>query len=193
MTVPLNVNGVETVLQIFRGSNAKELASDFCRRAEFRLEGSFLESCCSQMVDIVHRAVATYERQDDQNGEPPEQTPFTFKVPVTLAGLQLHAEFKTTETPRTSARRFCTPNLPVIESALGIDAFEEAGEGRDEEGSTGVGFFMSEGRKSLREACTVVVEDAINAVLLGMRERLLRTGWAGAWMEESFERGTHQI
>lgn len=50
--------------------------------------------CLPQMVDIVHRAVATYERQDDQNGEPPERTPFTFKVPVTLAGLQLHAEFK---------------------------------------------------------------------------------------------------
>ncbi|CBN75632.1 hypothetical protein Esi_0151_0023 [Ectocarpus siliculosus] len=173
MTVPLNVNGVETVLQIFRDSNAKDLASDFCRREEFGLEGSFLESCSSQMVDIVHRAVATYERQDDQSGEPPERTPFTFKVPVTLAGLQLHAEFKTTETPRTSARRFCTPNLPVIESALGLDAYEGEDEGRGEEESTGVGFFLSEGRKSLREACTVVVEDAINAVLLGMRERVL--------------------
>ncbi|CAM9972726.1 unnamed protein product, partial [Ectocarpus sp. 4 AP-2014] len=173
MTVPLNVNGVETVLQISRDSNAKNLASDFCRRAEFGLEGSLLESCFSQMVDIAHRAVATYERQKDQNGEPPERTPFTFKVPVTLAGLQLHAEFKTTETPRTSARRFCTPNLPEIESALGLDAYEGEGEGRDEEGSTGVGFLMSEGRKSLREACTVVVEDAINAVLLGMRERVL--------------------
>ncbi len=31
---------------------------------------------------------------------------------------------------------------------------------------------MSEGRESLREACTVVVEDAINAVLLGLRERV---------------------
>ncbi|CAM9138254.1 unnamed protein product [Ectocarpus sp. 12 AP-2014] len=173
MTMPLNVNGVETVLQIFRDSNAKDLASDFCRRAEFGLEGSFFESCFSQMVNIVHRAVATHERQDDQNGEPPERTPFTFKVPVTLAGLQLHAEFKTTETPRTSARRFCTPNLPEIESALGLDAYDGEDEGRDEEGSTGVGFFMSEGRKSLREACTVVVEDAINAVLLGMRERVL--------------------
>lgn len=62
----------------------------------------------------------------------------------------------------------------MIESALGLDAYEGEGEGRDEEGSTGVGFFMSEGRKSLREACTVVVEDAINAVLLGMRERVGR-------------------
>lgn len=32
--------------------------------------------------------------------------------------------------------------------------------------------FMSEERESLREACTVVVEDAINAVLLGLRERV---------------------
>lgn len=31
---------------------------------------------------------------------------------------------------------------------------------------------MSEGRKSLREACTVIVEDAINAVLLGLRKRV---------------------
>ncbi|CAM9951076.1 unnamed protein product [Ectocarpus sp. 6 AP-2014] len=186
MTVPLNVNGVETVLQIFRDSNAKDLASKFCRRAEFGLEGSFLESCSSQMVDIVHRAAATYERQDDESGEPPERTPFTFKVPVTLAGLQLHAEFKTTETPRTSARRFCTPNLPVIESALGLDAYEGEDEGRGEEESTGVGFFMSEGRKSLREACTVVVEDAINAVLLGMRERVLEAELTQANSTDSF-------
>ncbi|CAN0546191.1 unnamed protein product, partial [Ectocarpus sp. 8 AP-2014] len=57
MTVPLNVNGVETVLQIFRDSNAKDLASDFCRRAEFGLEGSFLESCFSQ-VCLWHRSFA---------------------------------------------------------------------------------------------------------------------------------------
>lgn len=31
---------------------------------------------------------------------------------------------------------------------------------------------MSEGRESLKEACAVVVEDAINAVLLGLRERV---------------------
>lgn len=103
------------------------------------------------------------------NRDPKEPTVYLFATHATLSFVVTP---QTTETPRTSATRFCTPNLPVIESALGLDAYEGEDEERDEEESTGVGFFMSEGRKSLREACTVVVEDAINAVLLGMRERV---------------------
>ena len=76
---------------------------------------------------------------------------------------------QTSETPRASALRFCTNNLRKIESTLGLEFYE--GEEEDADASPEEGF-MSEGRQSLREACTVVVEDAINAVLLGLRERV---------------------
>ena len=81
------------------------------------------------------------------------------------------------ETPRVSALRFCGPNLPAIESALGVDIVEEVlpgdvddavGEGVLAGGEAGRG----DARESLKEACAMVVEDAINAVLLGLRERV---------------------
>lgn len=58
----------------------------------------------------------------------------------------------------------------MIESTLGLELYdgEDGEEGKD--GSQQEGIFMSEARESLKEACTVVVEDAINAVLLGLRE-----------------------
>lgn len=55
----------------------------------------------------------------------------------------------------------------MIESTLGLELYEGDDEGRD---GSQEGGFMSEARESLKEACTVVVEDAINAVLLGLRE-----------------------
>lgn len=71
-----------------------------------------------------------------------------------------------------SAQRFCIPNLPTIESALGVELYEgEHEEDGGEELPEEMGF-MSMGRESLKEACTVVVENAINAVLLGLRERV---------------------
>eukprot|EP00752_Nemacystus_decipiens_P012023 g10658.t1 len=171
ITVPLNINGRETVLQIFRESHAVELASELCRREEFGLEESSMNSCLSQITEIAHRAILAYDGRAVKEQRPQAGTdPFTFKVPVTLAGLQLHAEFKTSETPRASARRFCTPNLRKIESALGLELHE--GENKDTDASQ-AGGVMSESRESLREACTVIVEDAINAVLLGLRERVM--------------------
>eukprot|EP00903_Cladosiphon_okamuranus_P007708 g7470.t1 len=179
MTVPLNINGIETVLEIFRESRAVELGSELCRRAEFGLEGSAMNSCLSQITEIAHRAIAAYNGHDGRE-ELSQQVgttdPFTFKVPVTLAGLKLHAEFKTSETPRESALRFCTPNLPKIESALGLELHEgenEEGDRDDDTNAPQEGSSVSEGRQSLREACAVIVEDAINAVLLGLRERVM--------------------
>lgn len=49
ITVPLNINGIETVLQIFRESHAVELASELCLREEFGLEASSMNSCLSQV------------------------------------------------------------------------------------------------------------------------------------------------
>ena len=39
-------------------------------------------------------------------------------------------------------------------------------------GGAAGGGSLAEGRESLKEACAMVVEDAINAVLLGLRERV---------------------
>lgn len=83
---------------------------------------------------------------------------------------------QTSETPRASALRFCTPNLRKIESALGLELYE--GEDEDMDASK-EGGLMSESRESLREACTVIVEDAINAVLLGLRERVCTGSFTG--------------
>lgn len=82
---------------------------------------------------------------------------------------------KTNETPRTSAVRFCEPHLPAIETALGLDFSVDGGAGvapLDDEQGGEIPAVTSEGRESLREACALVVEDAINAVLLGLRERV---------------------
>lgn len=49
LAVPLNINGIETVLQIFRESHAVELATELCGREEFRLEESSMNSCLSQV------------------------------------------------------------------------------------------------------------------------------------------------
>lgn len=49
MTVPLNINGIETVLQIFPESRAVELASELCDREEFGLEEASVSSCLSQV------------------------------------------------------------------------------------------------------------------------------------------------
>lgn len=49
MTVPLNINGVETVLKIFRGSRAEDLADELCRRKQHDLHGSAFDSCFSQV------------------------------------------------------------------------------------------------------------------------------------------------
>ena len=48
LTVPLNVNGLETVLQIYWGSSPDDLAADFCRREEFGFYGSWFDSCFTQ-------------------------------------------------------------------------------------------------------------------------------------------------
>lgn len=55
----------------------------------------------------------------------------------------------------------------MIESTLGLELYEGDDEGQGGSQERGL---MSEARESLKEACAVVVEDAINAVLLGLRE-----------------------
>ena len=88
------------------------------------------------------------------------------------------------ETPRVSALRFCGQNLPAIESALGVNIVDEVVPGGDDDDDdddvvAGEGVGRGGGgrgneRESLKEACAMVVEDAINAVLLGLRERVRR-------------------
>lgn len=58
---------------------------------------------------------------------------------------------------------------------MGLELYEgdDGEEGRD---VSQEGFFISEARESLKEACTVVVQDAINAVLLGLRESVSLPG-----------------
>lgn len=51
----------------------------------------------SQITEIAHRAITAYDGHDgkeERSQQAGTANPFTFKVPVTLAGLQLHAEFK---------------------------------------------------------------------------------------------------
>lgn len=47
----------------------------------------------SQITEIAHRAITAHNGPDDREPPQAETDPFTFKVPVMLAGLQLHAEF----------------------------------------------------------------------------------------------------
>eukprot|EP00904_Undaria_pinnatifida_P001646 jgi/Undpi1/11482/HiC_scaffold_30.g13779.m1 len=200
LTVPLNINGIETTLKMYEGSGAEGVAYEFCHQEEFAFKGPSLNSCYSQIVEIAIRAITVYNSQ--KTGEVSRRAgaadPFTFKVPVTLAGLLLHAEYRTSETPAVSALRFCGPNLPAIESALGIDNTEEIA-GHDDDvateedvaasggrrGGAAGGGSLAEGRESLKEACAMVVEDAINAVLLGLRERVLEAEIAQANATES--------
>jgi len=46
-----------------------------------------------QIGEIAQRAVTAYEEQEGKEQLQVENEPFTFKVPVTLAGLQLYAEY----------------------------------------------------------------------------------------------------
>ncbi|CAM9105068.1 unnamed protein product [Ascophyllum nodosum] len=174
LTVPLNVNGLETVLQIYWGSSPDDLAADFCRREEFGFYGSWFDSCFTQIAQIVRRAILIQGvRQGGENAEQGEVRPFTLNIPVTLAGRKLHVEFRTSETPRESALRFCVANLLAIESALGVDH----GDGNEYSEAVGYGGmgeagYGSDGRDTLRDVCMTIVEDAINAVLLGLRKRV---------------------
>lgn len=52
LTVPLNIDGIETALEIYRGSVAEDLADEICRRKAFGLEESSLESCLSQVKGV---------------------------------------------------------------------------------------------------------------------------------------------
>lgn len=82
------------------------------------------------------------------------------------------------ETPHVSALRFCGQNLPAIESALGVNIVEEVVLPGGDDDAVGEAIPAGGGgggggeRESLKEACAMVVEDAINAVLLGLRERV---------------------
>ncbi|CAM9674009.1 unnamed protein product, partial [Laminaria digitata] len=182
LTVPLNINGVETTLEMFEGAEPEGVANEFCRRKEFAFEGQSFNSCYSQIVDIAGRAMTVYNSKESSGellGQAGAADPFTFKVPVTLAGLLLHAEYRASETPHVSALRFCGPNLRAIESALGIDISEEVLSADDDVNAAGEaalpgagGRGGGSGRESLKEACAMVVEDAINAVLLGLRYRV---------------------
>ena len=83
------------------------------------------------------------------------------------------ANDQTSETPRESALRFCVANLLAIESALGVDH----GDGNEYSEAVGYGGmgeagYGSDGRDTLRDVCMTIVEDAINAVLLGLRKRV---------------------
>lgn len=71
---------------------------------------------------------------------------------------------QTDETARQSALRFCVPNLPSIESALGTIG--------DMDGSDLHQGVNEDEREALLGTCAMIVEDAINAVLLGLRERV---------------------
>lgn len=48
LVVPLNVDGLETTLQIHRGSIPEDLAGEFCRREEVAFNGATFDSCFSQ-------------------------------------------------------------------------------------------------------------------------------------------------
>lgn len=51
----------------------------------------------SQVATIALRAMTAYsesQEQEERRRQKAETDAFTFKVPVTLAGLQLHAEFR---------------------------------------------------------------------------------------------------
>lgn len=49
LTVPLNIDGIETALEIRKGAVVEDLADEICRRDEFGLTESSLESCSSQV------------------------------------------------------------------------------------------------------------------------------------------------
>lgn len=48
LVIPLNVDGLETTLQIHRGSIPDDLAEEFCRREEVAFSVATFESCFSQ-------------------------------------------------------------------------------------------------------------------------------------------------
>lgn len=57
----------------------------------------YVEPCLSQVANVAHRAVAAYsqsQEREERRQRQVEADAFTFKVPVTLAGLQLDAEFR---------------------------------------------------------------------------------------------------
>lgn len=56
LTVPLNIDGIETALEIHRGSVAEDLADEICRRKAFGLEASSLDSCLSQVKGVRLRS-----------------------------------------------------------------------------------------------------------------------------------------
>lgn len=61
-------------------------------------------------MEIVHRAVEAYERPDRKvqpQGGQAKAEPFTFKVPVTLAGLQLYADFRVSKESFSDAPKVC--------------------------------------------------------------------------------------
>ena len=49
LTVPLNINGIETTLKMYEGSGAEGVAYEFCHQEEFAFEGPSLNSCYSQV------------------------------------------------------------------------------------------------------------------------------------------------
>ena len=53
LTVPLNINGVETTLQMYEGSGPEGVAEEFCNREEFAFVGQSLSSCYSQVGPCV--------------------------------------------------------------------------------------------------------------------------------------------
>ena len=53
LTVPLNINGLETTLQMYEGAGPEGVANEFCRREEFAFEGQSLNSCYSQVGECA--------------------------------------------------------------------------------------------------------------------------------------------
>lgn len=53
LTVPLNINGIETTLKMYEGSGAEGVAHEFCHREEFAFEGPSLNSCYSQVGEEI--------------------------------------------------------------------------------------------------------------------------------------------
>lgn len=80
-----------------------------------------------------------------------------------------------------SAQRFCRAQLPKLEAALGAprvvdDRPDDDNGWEEEEGGGEASAWGSRERQDLVEACAQIVESAINAILLGLRDLV-----SGVW------------
>lgn len=152
-TVPINLNGVETALDVVKGKSAAEMARSVCLRPDVgmrvnengEVNQEAINDCIKQLSRVASKVLLYHSQLEDQQDEEQEQpteitrenlsdgsdtvegTSNLLDIPFAIAGKTYTATVLRDETVVQASNRFCEENKDAILEALDSTGDDVAG------------------------------------------------------------------